>query len=99
MKVWKKIRSGEEVEYRQKSHLKTFLLPGKVNWPLNNIFKLKKNLIFGSKMIPNWSQVKKRHKMFFCLFIHGITHIYLIVTTIFYYFEEKEGRIFFDFLL
>ena len=36
-----KIRSGEEVEYRQKSHSKiSFLLPGKVNGPLNNIFTL-----------------------------------------------------------
>ena len=37
-KSLEKKRSREEVEYRQKSHFKTFLLQGKVNRRLNNIF-------------------------------------------------------------
>ena len=47
-KVWKKIRSGEEVEYGQKSHFKNISATRQSKWALKQYFYTKKKiLIFG----------------------------------------------------
>ena len=81
LKVWKIIRSGEEVEYRRKSHFKNFSATRQSKMALKQYFYTKKKFLLlevfanASKLIPNSS--KKDIKMFLSFYSWNYSYIFI----------------------